>query len=95
MNWEELIKEDRIEANDDLYTGVMKRVTLRKEQNSQVVFRKRHIGLSIAAGILLGVLFGGVFHISHSGKKESAEAWYKQFYTDDAALECIELRLFE
>lgn len=95
MNWEELISEDRLASTADLYAGVMQRIARKGSETKVPVFRKAHIGMSIAAGILLGLLIGGIQYTGARPRCQTAQEWYGQFYTHEMEIEYIELKLFE
>ena len=59
MKIEEIIEKDKVrEVREDFYNGIMKKMTRNKTDNAGLMIRKRHLGMSIAAGIALGILVG-------------------------------------
>lgn len=57
MKVEEIIEKDKVrEVREDFYNGIMKKMARNKVDDAGPVIRKRHLGMSIAAGIALGIL---------------------------------------
>ena len=51
MKIEEIIEKDKVrEVREDFYNGIMKKMTRNKTDNAGLMIRKRHLGMSIAAG---------------------------------------------
>ena len=54
MKVEEIIEKDKVrEVREDFYNGIMKKMARNKMDDAGPVIRKRHLGMSIAAGIAL------------------------------------------
>ena len=59
MKVEEIIEKDKVrEVREDFYNGIMEKMARNKMDDAGPVIRKRHLGMSIAAGIALGILVG-------------------------------------
>ena len=85
MKVEEIIEKDKVrEVREDFYNGIMKKMA-----------RIRHLGLSFAAGIALGILVGSIHHHMHKTDRQVAmQEWLGKYNINDTKLECIEDRLF-
>lgn len=95
MNWERMIEEDRIrQVEDDFCIRVLKKKEGRKEA-LEVIFRKRHFWMSIAAGIMMGLLFSGIYrHQVRHDRHHILKEWMTDCYMDEMELENIEQRIF-
>lgn len=63
MKVEEIIEKDKVrEVREDFYAGIMEKMARNKVDNAGPVIRKRHLGMSIAAGIAIGILVGSIHH---------------------------------
>ncbi|MCB6974297.1 MULTISPECIES: hypothetical protein [Butyricimonas] len=95
MKWENIIQEDRIKSvSPDFTEQVMSRLTgLRKYEFR---FRKRYLGMSIAAGIIMGMIMLGLQH--HLGESRDRDTmlkeWIGQYHLDDMNLEKMDINLF-
>ena len=91
MKVEEIIEKDKVrEVREDFYNGIMKKMARNKMDDAGPVIRKRHLGISIAAGIALGILVGSIHHHMHKTDRQVAmQEWLGEY-----KLECIEDRLF-
>ena len=96
MKVEEIIEKDKVrEAREDFYNGIMKKMARNKVDDAGPVIRKRHLGMSIAAGIALGILVGSIHHHMHKTDRQVAmQEWLGKYNINDTKLECIEDRLF-
>lgn len=96
MNWEEIVQEDKIRTvGEDFSLRVMRK---RRKTNPGPVFHKRHFWMSIAAGIMMGLLFSGIY--KHQEKRElyrnrMLTEWMNDCYINEMSLENIELRIFD
>lgn len=96
MNWEKAICEDKIHTvGDDFYRQVLRK---RQRHVPGPVFHKSHFWMSIAAGIMVGLLFSGIY--KQQEKKELYRnylltGWMNDCYINEMELENIELRIFD
>ena len=85
MKVEEIIEKDKVrEVREDFYNGIMKKMARNKVDDAGPVIRKRHLGMSIAAGIALGILVGSIHHHMHKTDRQVAMQEgvrkYKMYY---------------
>lgn len=96
---DKLIEHDRIaKVSDGFYNDLQRKMAQGRltVESTEVTFKKRHLWLSIAAGILLGLLISGVHSqkTAHYNRQEAIENLASRYYIDDMKLENIEERLF-
>ena len=72
----------------------MDRVARKKAEENASPFRERHVWMSLAAGVCLGILVGGVCHFAKDSREEAMREWMGKNYLNDTMLECIEYHLF-
>lgn len=96
MNWERTIEEDRIrQVGADFYARVLRKREEGKKRR-EVIFRKRHFWMSIAAGIMMGLLFSGIYrHQVRHDRHHILKEWMTNCYIDEMELENIEQRIFD
>ena len=98
MVWNNLIERDRIKSvSAGFYDKMIWKLKKRMQQrDTDRFFRKRHIWMSIAAGILMGVIMLNLQdRFSASGDRNSKmEAWVSRYYLDDLAIERMDMHLF-
>ncbi len=81
MKVEEIIEKDKVrEVREDFYNGIMEKMARNKMDDAGPVIRKRHLGMSIAAGIALGILVGSIHHHMHKTDRQVAmQEWLGQY----------------
>ena len=95
MKVEEIIEKDKVrEVREDFYNGIMEKMARNKMDDAGPVIRKRHLGMSIAAGIALGILVGSIHHHMHKTDRQGGKKGLGKYNINDTKLECIEDRLF-
>lgn len=96
MKVEEIIARDKVrEVREDFYDGIMEKKARHKMDNAGPVIRKKHLGMSIAAGIAIGILVGSIHHHMHKTDRQVAiQEWLGKYNVNEIKLECIEERLF-
>ena len=96
MNVEGIIEKVKVrEVREDFYNGIMEKMARNKIDDNGPVIRKRQLGMSIAAGIALGILVGSIHHHMHKTDRQVAmQEWLGKYNINDTKLECIEDSLF-
>lgn len=98
MVWNNLIERDRITSvSAGFYDKMILKLRNRMQhRETDRFFRKKHIWMSIAAGILMGIiLFNLQDHFSAAGQRNSKmEAWVSRYYLDDLVIEKMDIHLF-
>lgn len=98
MVWEKIIEKDKITSvSDEFYDKVLKRLRIHIQScKTERFFRKKHIWMSVAAGILLGLIMLNLQdHIQESELKVSQmEAWINRYYLDDMVIEKVDCTIF-
>lgn len=98
MLWEKLIEKDKITSvRDDFYQELLTKLKQRiLFWESERFFRKKHVWMSIAAGLLLGLIMLNLQNqISITEQRTSKmEAWIGRYYLDDLLIEKLDTHLF-
>lgn len=95
MKWENLIQEDRIKTvSPDFTDQVIARLS--KLHKHEFRFKKRYLGMSVAAGIIMGMIMLGLQHyVGHSRNRDTMlKEWIGQYHLDDMNLEKMDINLF-
>lgn len=95
MKWENLIQEDRIKTvSPDFTDQVIARLS--KLRKHEFRFKKRYLGMSVAAGIIMGMIMLGLQHyVGHSRNRDTMlKEWIGQYHLDDMNLEKMDINLF-
>lgn len=98
MAWEKIIEKDKITSvSDEFYDNVLKKLKIHiQSRKTERFFHKKHIWMSVAAGILLGLIMLNLQnHIQESELKISQmEAWINRYYLDDMVIEKVDCTIF-
>lgn len=90
MNLEQLINEDRIrKVSVGFYEEIQARVKERTEMKKiNHIFVRRHLWMSLAAGILLGLLINGIqkYRFEHD-RSAVLKEWMDNHYMNDIEIE--------
>lgn len=93
MNLEQLISEDRIQkVSVGFYEGIQARIKERKElKKINRIFVRRHLWMSLAAGILLGLLINGIqrYRFEHD-RPAVLKEWMNNHYMNDIEIEQLD-----
>lgn len=95
MKWENIIQEDRVESvSPDFTDQVVARLTRLRKYEFR--FKKRHLGMSVAAGIIMGMIMLGLQHYRGESRNRDTmlKAWVGQYHLDDMNLEKMDINLF-
>ena len=93
--WEKLIETDRIRSvSEDFSSRGQQKIHIRK--SDELSFKKRHLWVSVAAGIIVGVLILNLQHRIHPQKErmEQIQEWLGQYNFNDLNLEKLDKNLF-
>lgn len=93
--WEELIERDKIKSvSGDFSSRVQQRIRIRR--SDELSFKKRHLWMSVAAGIIVGVLILNLQHRIQPEKErmEQIKDWLGQYNFNDLNLEKLDKDLF-
>lgn len=95
MRIEEVIEKDKIKkVNEDFYLGIIRKMS-RTKADIPLTIRKKHLSISIAAGIILGIISGSFYAKTQKIDRRTAmQEWLGKYNVDDIKLECIEYRIF-
>jgi hypothetical protein len=95
MKWENAIQEDRVRTvSPDFTDQVIARLS--KLRVHEFRFKKRYLGMSVAAGIIMGMIMLGLQHyVEHTRSRDTMlKEWIGQYHLDDMNLEKMDINLF-
>lgn len=95
MKWENIIQKDRIETvSPDFTEQVIGRLSKLRKHDFR--FKKRHFGISVAAGIIMGMIMLGLRHQADEtrDRDQMLKEWIGQYHFDDMNLEKMDINLF-
>lgn len=98
MVWEKIIEKDKITSvSNEFYDKLLKKLKIRiQNKETDRFFCKKHVWMSVAAGILLGLFMLNLQdHIQETNLQASQlEAWISRYYLDDIMIEKVECTIF-
>lgn len=98
MVWNKLIEQDRITSVcAGFCEKVMERIkNLPSAEDTYSYFRKKHIWMSIAAGVLLGLLLINIQYRLTADERRASEinTWINGYYLNDMTLDEMDCHLF-
>lgn len=97
MNLEQLIQEDRIQnVRPGFYEGIQVRMKEHIEvKKINRVFVRRHLWMSLAAGIIIGLLINGIqkYRFEHD-RPAILKEWMENHYMNDVDMERLDNYFF-